>query len=146
MDIVLGSMYLMGDFNSVTSTEDCLSGHLDQILHILKMLLEQWDLTEPPFSPSFTYQHPTASDQKSRIDRLYASAGFTQDLYMYTQWCSCSNHLAMISVVRKCDKGSPQWCLPMDLLDNPKVLEVIQKMVWIVVYHQVYDGKVSSPT
>ncbi len=86
MDIVPSNTYLIGDFNSVTASEDHLSGHLDQTSHMLKMLLEQWDLLEPPFGPSFTYQHPSIPEWKSRIDRLYVSTGLTQELYTYTQW------------------------------------------------------------
>ncbi len=42
---------------------------------------------------------------------------------------SCSDHLAVVSVARWCDKGTSQWCLPVDILDNPMVPEVVQKII-----------------
>ncbi len=58
---------LIGDFNSVTSPMDRLSGNLDSTSFLLHTFLDHSSLTKPPGAhlTSFTYHHPILVDRKS---------------------------------------------------------------------------------
>ena len=128
-NIVPGNTFLMGDFNSVMKPQDQLSQNLDQTSHLLASLLEQWGLEEVSSGPSFMYQHPSVAGRKSRIDHLYVLQDFVHRLFSYTQWCSCSDHLAVISALKPGDKGPSQWHLPENIFENPVVPGIVQKEV-----------------
>ncbi len=69
------NMILVGDFNSVTNSQDCLSGKLDSTSVQLLMLLENRALEEPngPHISCFTYHHLSVSNCKSHLDRIYSN-------------------------------------------------------------------------
>ena len=50
-------------------------------------------------------------------------------LYSYTQWCSCSDHLAVVRAILRDNKGPSQWHLPDDVLNNPMALQIVQKVL-----------------
>ena len=58
-DWILGSkLMLVGDFNSITSPTDRVSGNLDPSSMVLQSFLDKSGLTEPGGSKCYTYQHP----------------------------------------------------------------------------------------
>ena len=69
--IIPGEMVILGDFNSITSTNDQASGNLDATSAQLQELLELWKVCELSGSHTFTYQHPTVGSRKSRIDCMF---------------------------------------------------------------------------
>ncbi len=73
--ILPGQTYILGDFNSVTDPVDRVSGKLDVTSSLLYDLLTSNELLEPPSRRTFTYQHPSAANRKSRINRIYIPLG-----------------------------------------------------------------------
>lgn len=64
---------VLGDFNSVISMADRNSHALDATSGQLQSLLKCFDFVEPKGSHlySFSYQHPSLSNRKSHLDRIY---------------------------------------------------------------------------
>ena len=108
---------LLGDFNSVTTSFDHLSGKLDDISHFLHTSLTQW---KPPGSHrySFTYHHPAVPNRKSRLDRIYLNFEMN-NTRGYSQHSSISDHyLVSLYQLPDKDKGPKLWRLLDDALNN----------------------------
>ncbi len=102
--ILPGQTYVLGDFNSVTDPTDRVSGKLDVTSSLLYDLLSSNELLEPPGGHTFTYQHPSVANRKSRIDRIYVPCSALDHSFTYTQWCQCSDHLAVVMAPCKKEK------------------------------------------
>ncbi len=65
--VVKGNTILIGDFNSVVESIDCLSNNQDATSMDLGLLLEIFDFYEPPgsYHSTFTYHHPSIPLRKS---------------------------------------------------------------------------------
>ncbi len=104
---------LLGDFNSVTTSSDHLSGKLDDTSHFIHTSLTQWNLQEPLGSHrySFTYHHPAVPDRKSRLDRIYLNFEMN-NTQGYSQHSSISDHyLVGLYQLPDKDKGPKLWRL-----------------------------------
>ncbi len=78
----MNNMLLLGDFNSVTSEMDHLSRSLDPTSADLHSLLDHWNLVEPcgTHLNTFSYHHPSVSERKSQIDRIYINKNWNNML------------------------------------------------------------------
>ena len=115
---VVDNTFLLGDFNSVVCSNDCLSGKLDPTSQMLGDVLETLDLQEIPGShqKTFTYNHPSILNRKSHLDQIYMN--FENMLVCgYCLPVSVSDHylVGMFSIPD--GTTSPkQWRFPSDLL------------------------------
>ena len=91
-----GQMILLGGFNSIIDSQDRKSGALDQTSEQLAKLLVAGGMIEPSGVRVFTYQHPSVENRKSRIDCIYVSKCLKDECFIYTQWCQCSDHSAVV--------------------------------------------------
>ncbi len=89
----MDDMLLLGDFNSVTSEMDCLSGSLDPTSADLHLLLDHWSLTEPcdTHLNTFSYHHPSVSMRKSHTDQIYMNKNWN-NVRGYASPTSFSDH------------------------------------------------------
>ena len=64
---------VLGDFNSITESQDHYSGNLDSTSVQLAVLLAKHHLVEPdgPHLSCFSYHHPSLTNRKSRLARIY---------------------------------------------------------------------------
>ncbi len=110
---------LIGDFNSVTSSSDRLSGNLDSTSQQLNNLLNGFNLIKPLGSHQqvFTYQHPSITTCKSWLDHVYMN--FDHEWMGYSLPVSYSDHyLIGIFVPYPDDVGPRPWRFPNDLLED----------------------------
>ncbi len=130
---------LIGDFNSVTSSSDRLSGNLDFTLQQLNDLLNEFSLTEPLGSHQqvFTYQHPSITTHKSQLDHVYLN--FDHEWMGYSLPVSYSDHyLIGIFVPYLDDVGPRPWRFPNDLLKD----ESFQQQIALIL--QTFSDKDSG--
>ena len=130
---VKADMILVGDFNSVTNTNDRLSGKLDRTSAQLQQCLTNF--SEPPGSYlcSFSYHHPSLSDRKSHLDHFHIN--FDHSWVGYTLPFPFSNHyLVGLYVPKLEDIGLSQWRFPKDLLNHEtfkQQIDLVLDIFWI---------------
>ena len=120
-------MYLLGDFNSVTDASDHHSGRCNSTTNLLSLLLTKKGLVEPKGGHlfSYTYQHPSLSMRKSRIDRIYITDHFSV-LLRYTQSFSFTDHYGVGVFLPKSTVSGPRpWWFPLDLLQSQENVDHI---------------------
>ncbi len=119
-DFVRDNMILLGDFNSVTSSNDHLSGNLDLTSVLLQNILQLLSFVEILGSHChiFLYHDPTISSHKSRIDCIYTNFAFSA-LRGYASPCGLSDHylLGCFTVLSNVSRPK-QWQFPLDLLGD----------------------------
>ena len=120
---------LVGDFNSITSTADRVSGNLDPTSMVLQSLLDEVGLIEPGGSKCYTYQHPAIAQSKSCLDRICVSRDLAEAFYTYTQWCTFSDHSAVCLNRQRLVRGPTQWRMPDDVLEQKDFDTVIQEAI-----------------
>ena len=126
---VVDNTFLLGDFNSVVSPHDHLSGNLDSLhdhlsgnldptSEMLCQLLESLDFHElpGPQQKTFTYYHPTVQSRKSHLDHIYMNFD-NKLLHGYCSPIFISDHylVGMFSLPDTA-QGPKQWRFPNDLL------------------------------
>ncbi len=84
---------LLGDFNSVTTPEDHLSGNLDATSALLQDTLQSLGFVEISGSHChvFSYHHPSILSWKSRIDCIYTNFA-NNTLRGYASPCGITDH------------------------------------------------------
>ena len=115
--VVRGNTILIGDFNSIVDSTDCLSNNRDATSADLGLLLEIFDFYEPPGShhSTFTYHHPSIALRKSQIDRVYIN--FSSKWIGYATPAPYLDHYMVgLFVPKPVDMGPHQWQFPKDLL------------------------------
>ena len=116
-------MYFLGDFNSVTDPVNHHSGRCDHTTELLWSIIAKGSLVEPSGNQifSYTYQHPSISSCKSRIDRIYINDHFI-DLHGFTHSFSFSDHYGVgIFICDVTPQGAQPWQFPLDLSSQENV-------------------------
>ena len=109
---------MMGDFNSVETSFDHLSGNLDSTSELLTSLLNSHSLKELDGTHrfSFTYHHPSSCHRKSRLDCIYLNFALPK-VRGYSNHVSFSDYyLVGLYYLPDQDKGPGLWRLPHDAL------------------------------
>ena len=105
------NLFLLGNFNSITDTNDRMSSNLDSTSALLSSTLLTNNLQEPLGSQQscFTFHCPGVPDCQSRIDRIYTNFDSSQ-LFGYNFHVSFSDHygVALCRSKRK-DLGPQPW-------------------------------------
>ena len=124
-------LYLLGDFNSVTSHQDCLSGRLDSTSMLFNFLLANHNLSEPDGSNTtcFTFHNPGDSLCQSRIDHIFSNFPLTP-LHGYNFYVSFSDHYG-ITLFRPPprDLGPKSWCFLSDVLNDDMVVDWLRAIL-----------------
>ncbi len=111
-NVIGHNIILLGDFNSVCSTADRKPGRLDPTSLQLCEVLSALGVSELEGTRTYTYQHQSLVDRKSRLDRIYVSKEWLGKFYTYSQWWSGSDHCAIVMHKKSEDRGPSQWRLP----------------------------------
>ena len=114
------NMMLLGDFNSVISPTDRLSGHLDATSMILYDMLSHWGLAEPNGNhlQYFSYHHPSDSSQKSQIDCIYMNKCLN-NMWGYTSLTTFSDHYTVGIYLQTIGTKKPKpWRFLIDVLND----------------------------
>ncbi len=119
-DFVSERTMLAGNFNSVTSSSDHLSGNLDGTSTLLKMelLILGFEEISGSHLGMFTYHHPSLSTHKSQLDRIYVNFPHVV-LHRYSVVNPYSDHYAVCSCeLPQYTSGPRMWKFLSDLLSN----------------------------
>ena len=118
------NMVLLGDFNTVTSEDDRLSGNLDPTSNFISQLLSLSSLCEVRGAHHFcfTYHYPSNPKRKSHIDKIYTNMDLG-GIRGYNQHVSFSDHYLVGTYYLPTEDMCPQqWHMPLDCLSKQEII------------------------
>ena len=118
LEFVEGDSVLLGDFNSIILGKDRFSGKLDRTSELLGTILRDLEFDEIPGQHQgiFIYHHPSISERKSQLDRIYINF-INKRLKGYASYASCSDYyLVGLFEIPLEDFGLKIWRFYSDIL------------------------------
>ncbi len=139
--IIPDTTFVLGDFNSVLSSQDRLSQRIDAMTDTFNKLISECQLTECQNTRIFTFQCPGDPKQQSHIDYIFGPKDLITNMYQFSVWNQLSDHSCVVSKPNlELTRGPGQWHFAANNLeDQDMILKFRQLLISELLKLQVRD-------